>query len=142
MNKMSTICNIMVEEVFKQYPKHIQSRILVLRRLILDTAIETEGIDHVEETLKWGEPSYIAKKGSTIRIGWKQSSPDQYAMYFNCNTRLVDTFKEVYRDIFNYEGNRAIVFAVNDKIPLDELKQCIVLALTYHTRKHLPMLGL
>lgn len=139
---MSTICNIMVEEVFKQYPKHIQSRILVLRRLILDTAIETEGIDHVEETLKWGEPSYIAKKGSTIRIGWKQSSPDQYAMYFNCNTRLVDTFKEVYRDIFNYEGNRAIVFAVNDKIPLDELKQCIVLALTYHTRKHLPMLGL
>ncbi|MDF9553722.1 DUF1801 domain-containing protein [Bacillus tropicus] len=142
MNKMSTICNIMVEEVFKQYPKHIQSRILVLRRLILDTAIETEGIDHVDETLKWGEPSYIAKKGSTIRIGWKQSSPDQYAMYFNCNTRLVDTFKEVYRDIFNYEGNRAIVFAVNDKIPLDELKQCIVLALTYHTRKHLPMLGL
>ncbi|MDF9590531.1 DUF1801 domain-containing protein [Bacillus tropicus] len=139
---MSTICNIMVEEVFKQYPKHIQSRILVLRRLILDTAIETEGIDHVDETLKWGEPSYIAKKGSTIRIGWKQSSPDQYAMYFNCNTRLVDTFKEVYRDIFNYEGNRAIVFAVNDKIPLDELKQCIVLALTYHTRKHLPMLGL
>lgn len=139
---MSTICNIMVEEVFKQYPKHIQSRILVLRRLILDTAMETEGIDHVEETLKWGEPSYIAKKGSTIRIGWKQSSPDQYAMYFNCNTRLVDTFKEVYRDIFNYEGNRAIVFAVNDKIPLDELKQCIVLALTYHTRKHLPMLGL
>ncbi|HDR7797294.1 TPA: DUF1801 domain-containing protein [Bacillus tropicus] len=139
---MSTICNIMVEEVFKQYPKHIQSRILVLRRLILDTAIETEGIDHVEETLKWGEPSYIAKKGSTIRIGWKQSRPDQYAMYFNCNTRLVDTFKEVYRDIFNYEGNRAIVFAVNDKIPLDELKQCIVLALTYHTRKHLPMLGL
>ncbi|MDA2396387.1 DUF1801 domain-containing protein [Bacillus cereus] len=139
---MSTICNIMVEEVFKQYPKHIQSRILVLRRLILDTAIETEGIDHVDETLKWGEPSYIAKKGSTIRIGWKQSSPDQYAMYFNCNTRLVDTFKEVYRDIFNYEGNRAIVFAVNDKIPVDELKQCIVLALTYHTRKHLPMLGL
>ncbi|MFE7376756.1 DUF1801 domain-containing protein [Bacillus cereus] len=139
---MSTICNMMVEEVFKQYPKHIQSRILVLRRLILDTAIETEGIDHVDETLKWGEPSYIAKKGSTIRIGWKQSSPDQYAMYFNCNTRLVDTFKEVYRDIFNYEGNRAIVFAVNDKIPVDELKQCIVLALTYHTRKHLPMLGL
>ncbi|MFC9449125.1 DUF1801 domain-containing protein [Bacillus cereus] len=139
---MSTICNIMVEEVFKQYPKHIQSRILVLRRLILDTAIETEGIDHVDETLKWGEPSYIAKKGSTIRIGWKQSSPDQYAMYFNCNTRLVDTFKEVYRDIFNYEGNRAIVFAVNDKIPVDELKQCIVLALTYHTRKNLPMLGL
>lgn len=139
---MSAFENTKVEEVFEQYPKHIQSRLLVLRQLILDTAIEIEGLDHVDETLKWGEPSYITKKGSTIRIGWKQSSPNQYAMYFNCNTKLVDTFKEVFRDLFNYEGNRAIVFAKNDEIPVNELKQCIALALTYHTRKHLPMLGI
>lgn len=139
---MRAIANNKVEEVFKQYPKHIQSKLLILRQLILDTAIETESVDHLEETLKWGEPSYITKKGSTIRLGWKQSSPDQYAMYFNCNTKLIDTFKEVYRDVFNYEGNRAIVFAVNDKIPVNEVKQCISLALTYHTRKHLPMLGI
>ncbi|MGG3508538.1 DUF1801 domain-containing protein [Paenibacillus lautus] len=138
---MSAIENTKVEEVFEQYPKHIQSRLLNLRQLILDTAMETEGVDNVEETLKWGEPSYITKKGSTIRIGWKQSSPDQYAMYFNCNTKLVETFKEVYRDLFNFEGNRAIVFAENDEIP-EELKQCIALALTYHTRKHLLMLGI
>lgn len=139
---MSAIENTKVEEVFEQYPKLIQSRLLILRQLILDTAIETEGVDHVDETLKWGEPSYITKKGSTIRIGWKKSSPDQYAMYFNCNTKLVDTFKEVYRDLFNYEGNRALVFAENNEIPVSELKQCIALALTYHTRKHLPMLGI
>ncbi|WP_207910909.1 DUF1801 domain-containing protein [Paenibacillus albiflavus] len=139
---MSTIENTKLEEVFEQYPKHIQSKLLILRQIILDTALETKGVDHLDETLKWGEPSYITQKGSTIRIGWKQSSPDQYAMYFNCNTKLVDTFKEVYRDLFNYEGNRAIVFAENDEIPVDELKQCIVLALTYHTRKDLPMLGI
>lgn len=139
---MSAIENIKVEEVFKQYPTHIQSKLLILRQFILDTAKETESVDHVEETLKWGEPSYITKKGSTIRLGWKQSSPDQYAMYFNCNTKLIDTFKEVYSDVFSYEGNRAIVFAVNDEIPVNEVKQCIALALTYHTRKHLPMLGL
>ncbi|MCL1698170.1 MULTISPECIES: DUF1801 domain-containing protein [unclassified Lysinibacillus] len=139
---MSAIENSKVEEVFKQYPKHIQSKLLILRQLILDTALETESVDHMEETLKWGEPSYITKKGSTIRIGWKQSRPDQYAMYFNCNTKLIDTFKEVYRDVFNYEGNRAIVFDENDEIPVNEIKQCIALALTYHTRKHLPMLGL
>ena len=142
MIHLSTIENTKVKEVFEQFPKYIQSRLLTLRQLILDTAIETEGVDHVDETLKWGEPSYITKKGSTIRIGWKQSSPFQYVMYFNCNTMLVDTFKEVYRDLFNYEGNRAIVFAENDEIPIAELKQCITLALTYHTRKHLPMLGL
>ncbi|MED0875662.1 DUF1801 domain-containing protein [Bacillus mobilis] len=139
---MNVIENAKVQRVIEQYPKHIQSRILILHQLILDTAIETEGIDNVDETLKWGEPSYITKKGSTIRIGWKRSIPDQYAIYFNCKTGLVDTFKEVYSDLFNYEGNRAIVFAVNDKIPVEELKQCIVVALTYHTRKHLPMLGL
>ncbi len=95
----------------------------------------------MDETLKWGEPSYLAKKGSTIRIGWKQSSPDQYAMYFNCNTKLVETYREVYSDLFKYEGNRAIVFAVDEELPMDDLKQCITVALTYHTRKHLPMLG-
>lgn len=139
---MSAIGNTKVGAVFEQYPKHIHAKLLTLRQLILDTAIEIEGIDHVDETLKWGEPSYLAKKGSTIRIGWKQSSPDQYAMYFNCNTMLVDTFKEVYGDSFKYEGNRAIVFAESDEIPLDDLKQCILLALTYHSRKHLPLLGM
>ncbi|TQR37012.1 DUF1801 domain-containing protein [Lysinibacillus sphaericus] len=142
MINMSAIENTKVWEVFEQYPEHIQSRLLILRQLILDTAIEIEGVNHVEETLKWGEPSYLTKKGSTIRIGWKQSSPDQYAMYFNCNTKLVDTFKDVYNDLFNYEGNRAVVFAVNDKLPVAELKQCIALALTYHTRKQLPTLGI
>ncbi|WP_286923131.1 MULTISPECIES: DUF1801 domain-containing protein [Lysinibacillus] len=139
---MSTIENTKMGIVFKQYPEHIQSKLLILRQLIMDTAKEIENLNHVEETIKWGEPSYITKKGSTIRIGWKQSRPDQYAMYVNCNTKLIDTFKEVYKELFNYEGSRAIVFAVNDEIPINELKQCIALALTYHTRKHLPMLGI
>ncbi|GIO08686.1 hypothetical protein J31TS6_47140 [Brevibacillus reuszeri] len=96
----------------------------------------------MEEVLKWGEPSYVTKKGSTIRIGWKKSIPNRYALYFNCNTSLVETFREIYRDTFNFEGNRAIVFDDEAVFLIDELKQCISAALTYHTRKHLPMLGL
>lgn len=142
MISMWAIDNTKVAAVFEHYPEHIQKKLLFLRQLILDTAAETTGIDTVEETLKWGEPSYITKRGSTIRIDWKKSTPHQYAMYFNCNTKLVDTFKELYRDRFNYEGNRAIVFDENEEIPVDELKQCILSSLTYHTRKHLPMLGI
>jgi len=134
--------NAKVADVFERYPERIQKRLLFLRQLILDTALETEGVDIVEETLKWGEPSYVTKNGSTIRIDWKQSSADQYAMYFNCNTRLVETFKEIYRDKFNYEGNRAIVFDINTEIPINELKPCISSSLAYHKRKHLPMLGM
>ncbi|MFE1630122.1 DUF1801 domain-containing protein [Brevibacillus reuszeri] len=139
---MNKIENTEVAAVFEHYPIHIQEKLLSLRQLILDTASETNGVDTVEEVLKWGEPSYVTKKGSTIRIGWKKSIPNRYALYFNCNTSLVETFREIYRDTFNFEGNRAIVFDDEAVFLIDELKQCISAALTYHTRKHLPMLGL
>lgn len=138
---MGTINNKEVAEVFNNYPQHIRKKVLLLRQLVLDTALETQGVDRVEETLKWGEPSYVTKSGSTVRLDWKKSSPHQYAMYFHCKTRLVDTFKELYRDKFKFEGNRAIVFNADDDIPINELKHCISLSLTYHHRKHLPMLG-
>jgi hypothetical protein len=138
---MDKINNPDVAEVFNSYPEQIRAKLLVLRQLILDTATASKDVISVEETLKWGEPSYLAKSGSTIRIDWKPSNPDQYAMYFHCKTRLVDTFKELYRDKFQFEVNRAIVFNISDKIPVNELSYCILLSLTYHQRKHLPMLG-
>lgn len=130
-----------VAEVFNNYPKHILQKMMFLRQLVLDTASESEDVSAIDETLKWGEPSYLAKSGSTIRMDWKKSTPDQYALYFHCKTKLVDTFKELYNDKLKFEGNRAIVFHQNDKIPIDEVKHCIFLSLTYHGRKHLPMLG-
>lgn len=138
---MDTIKNSEVAEVFRHYPQRMRQKLLLLRQIVLDTASETEGVGAVEETLRWGEPSYVSKDGSTVRIGWKEKYPHQYAMYFHCKTKLVDTFKELHRDKFKFEGNRAIVFAEDDEIPIEELKHCIVLSLTYHSRKHLPMLG-
>ena len=114
---------------------------MFLRQLILETASSTEGAGKVVEVLRWGEPSYLTKSGSTIRVDWKESKSGQYGMYFHCKTKLVDTFKELYRDKFKFEGNRAIVFNLDDEIPVSELKHCISLSLTYHRRKHLPMLG-
>jgi len=138
---MAAIKNQDVAEKFDSYPDQIRRKLLFLRQLILDTASEMSDIDEVEETLKWGEPSYIVKSGSTIRMDWKVSNPNQYAMYFHCKTKLVDTFKELYRNEFKFEGNRAIVFGVNDEIPENELKHCISLSLSYHRVKHLPLLG-
>jgi len=138
---MDNFTNQEVEEIFNNCPDKIREKMLHLRQLVLDTAAEMESVKKIEETLKWGEPSYLTKNGSTIRINWKKSKPDQYAMYFHCKTKLVDTFKELYKDTFKFDGNRAIVFNKNDKIPANELKHCISLSLTYHTIKHLPMLG-
>ena len=141
MKNMGKFKNSQVAEIFDTYPKQIRKKLLFLRQLIFETASEIEGVGEIQETTKWGEPSYIAKGGSTIRMDWKSSNPTQYAMYFHCKTKLVDTFKELYRDKFNFEGNRAIIFDENDKVPVEELKHCIALSLTYHSRKKLPMLG-
>jgi len=130
-----------VAEVFDGYPEHIRRKMMFLRQLVLVTASETEGVGNVEETLKWGEPSYLTKSGSTIRMDWKKAKSNQYAMCFHCKTKLVDTFRELYRGTFKFEGNRAIVFNEDDEIPVIELKHCISLSLTYHRKKHLPMLG-
>ena len=138
---MSTFENSAVAGVFDNYPAEIQSEMIALRQLIIDTASETEGVEALEETLKWGEPSYLTKGGSTIRIDWKPSNPNEYAMYFNCKSKLVDTFKELYKEELTFDGNRAIVLKTGIAIPVNELKHCVSLALTYHRVKHLPLLG-
>lgn len=141
MKNLIVNSNPAVEDVFKKYPKPFEKKVRHLRKLILKTAAEIESIDTIEETLKWGEPSYLVKKGSTIRIDWKKKNPNQYAMYFKCTSKLVTTFQEVYGNKFSYEKTRAIVFKLEDKIPEKELKHCITLALTYHQVKNLPLLG-
>lgn len=130
-----------VESKFQSYPPKVQSKLKHLRSLIIETATENESIEALEETLKWGEPSYLTKKGSTIRIDWKAKTPHQYAVYFKCTSKLVPTFKEVYGDLFTYENNRAILFGLDDEVPEKELKDCIEMALTYHSIKQLPLLG-
>ena len=114
---------------------------LRLRDLVLETASEIEGIEALEETLKWGEPSYLTKHGSTLRMDWKAKKPKQYALYFKCTSQLVPTFRTLFDDSFTYEANRAIVFKLNEMIPEEQVRQCIKMTLTYHKIKHLPLLG-
>jgi len=130
-----------IQSKFSSYPRAVQLKLKVLRNLILEVAASSESITALEETLKWGEPSYLVKKGSTIRIDWKTKNPAQYAMYFKCTSKLVSTFKQVYGDTFTYEKNRAILFDLDDKLPQKELKVCIGMALHYHTIKNMPRLG-
>jgi hypothetical protein len=128
-----------VAAVFAAYPEKFRAKLMFLRILIFDTAEKTDGVGELEETLKWGEPSYLTSKtksGSTIRINWKESLGDNYAIYFKCTTNLVPTFKDLYPE-FTYEKNRAIHFRLNEEIPVKKLCHCIELALTYHQRKKL-----
>lgn len=142
MKNLKIIVDSKVEELIDSYPSEVTNKLLELRNLIYETASEIEDLKEIEETLKWGEPSYLVKKGSTIRMDWKKTKPNQYAIYFKCTSKLVPTFREFYSDFFTFENNRAILFNMTDVLPKQELKQCIKLALTYHKVKHLPFLGM
>jgi len=132
--------NPQVAAVFSSYPEPIKSRLLALRRLILETARSTEGVGALEETLKWGKVSYLtteSKSGSTIRIDGIKSAPNQYAVYFHCQTNLVETFRELYPEL-RYGGNRSILLDASEEIPKEALRHCVGLALTYHLKKRKP----
>jgi hypothetical protein len=126
----------------QDYPDYVKPDLLKVRNLIIETAEGINGIMELEETLKWGEPSFLVKNGSTIRIDWKRKTPDQYAIYFKCTSKLVPTFRMVYGETFRFEDNRAIVLKIGEPIPKNELTQCLRAALTYHKVKRLPELGI
>jgi hypothetical protein len=136
MAKDEPFTNAGVQAVFDAYPEPARSRLLALRALILATAAATEGVGPLEETLRWGQPSYLTPKtkaGSTVRIDAMNGGGS--AMYFHCQTNLVDTFRAHYGDVLRFAGNRAIEFVDGEPLPEDALRHCVALALTYHRRK-------
>ena len=130
-----------VKATFQLYPEKIQDELLTIREMIFTHVSQNPEIGIIEETLKWGEPSYIAKHGSTIRLAWRKSSPEQYGIYFNCKSKLVETFREIHPTSFNFVDNRAMIFNSKQQLPKNELNHCLLLALTYHKVKHLNLLG-
>jgi hypothetical protein len=81
----------------------------------------------VEETLKWGQPAYLARGGSTIRID--ATDDGGTALYFICTTDLVARFRELYPGLC-YDGNRAILLPATARLPERALRHCIAMALT------------
>ncbi|PIE50949.1 MAG: hypothetical protein CSA38_00730 [Flavobacteriales bacterium] len=142
MSKLKITTNPEFEAKLETYPDFVRDKLKDLRELVIETAEEIPEITDLEETLKWGEPSFLTKTGSTLRMDWKKKNPNQYQMYFKCTSRLVETFKLVFGDLFEYEKNRAIIFQLDQEIPVIELKKCIKATLMYHKVKNDLTLGI
>jgi len=130
------------EDIFSRYPDKVHEKMSDLRSLIRSVAQEDPEVSDLEETVKWGEPSFKTKYGSTLRIDWKPKKPTQYFMFFQCNSRLIETFKIVFGDLFEFEGKRALVFQLDEEVPSEELKECIRATLRYHKVKDQLTLGI
>jgi hypothetical protein len=129
-----------VKAAFDRYPPPFKARLMALRQLIFGTAAGIEGVGPLQETLKWNQPSYLTsetKSGSTIRLD-RMGATAQYALYFHCQTNLVETFRSLYPEGLNYGGNRSIILSLEDDPPEVALRHCVGLALTYHRSKRKP----
>ncbi|MEM9835878.1 MAG: DUF1801 domain-containing protein [Bacteroidota bacterium] len=131
-----------VLEKFTAYPEYVRSELFRLRALIIEEATGLENVQRLEESLKWGEPSYKSNIGSTIRMDWKAKSPHYYALYFRCTTTLVATFRACFGEQLTFEKNRAIHFNFSQDIPVDIVRICIRAALRYHKVKGMTNLGI
>lgn len=124
----------------ESYPVKPRELAKAIREMIYKTAA-LEGTEIVEESLKWGEPSFKAANGTPIRIDWKDETPDKFYIFFNCRTVMIETCREIYNSYLDFDGNRVIILNISDEPPMQILQHCFSLALRYHSLKKLPLLG-
>lgn len=134
-----------VKAVYDGWPAAARQRGLRLRSLIQQVAEQIRRDRSIaaplEETLKWSQPAYLLKTGSTLRLGYDERKPDLLSIYFNCNTKLISTFRELFGDDLALEGNRELQIPVEGEWPERVVEECLRKALEYHKLKHLPLLG-
>lgn len=126
-----------VAVVFAAYPSKSRAKLMALRELVFNVAESTPGVGPLDETLKWGQPSYLTMatgSGSTVRMD-RLRKAEGYALYFHCQSGLVEQFRELYGDTFRYDGKRALLFGPKERLPVKALRHCLGLALTHHLRK-------
>lgn len=127
-----------VEAKYQGYAKQQNSALLALRELVFETAANTPDCGTVVEALKWGQPSFLTEKpnsGSTIRLDALSNSATGYAMYFHCQSGLVQEFRRHYSNSLEFATNRAIIFDTSKELPVEAVRHCLSLALTHHARK-------
>ena len=126
-----------VKAAFGRIDPKARESLMEVRDLIFATADDVDA-GPLTETLKWGEPAYLteaSKSGTTLRLGQPKGQPSKCAIFVPCQTTLVAEFRETLDDpLIALEGNRAILFAVDEALPREGLRHCIAQALTYKRR--------
>ncbi|WP_420415402.1 DUF1801 domain-containing protein [Roseibium sp.] len=123
--------------VIEKYPDAVKSALMELRNLIFEAASEAEGVGNVVETVKWGQLSYLTerpKSGTTIRIDQDTSDQGDIALYVNCQSSLVSEWRGLFPEM-TFGGDRSVHLSLAQPLPVPQLRQIILMALTYHSRK-------
>jgi hypothetical protein len=127
-----------VAAAFDAFPAPARNRLLEVRGHIFRVASALNGVGPLTEGLRWGQPAYLTAasgSGSTIRLGLSGGPEPGAAVFFNCRTELIETFRERFPGVFRYEKTRAILLDTSEPLPDAPLSHCLGLALTYHLRR-------
>lgn len=128
------------DEIYGRYAPPVRDRLQHLRRLILETAQQNAQVGDLQETLKWGQPSFLTlrpKTGTTIRIdkdGADGVDTADVALFVNCQTSLVSEWRVLYPHL-TFGGNRSVHFPADKPLPEAEICQMVSMALRYHLDK-------
>ncbi|WP_088808593.1 MULTISPECIES: DUF1801 domain-containing protein [Listeria] len=124
---------ISVKEKYATYTPLEQAKLLEIRSILFEVAALVDGDAVLEEDLKWGQPSYALKGGTPIRLD--TFSDGQVAMFFHCQTNLIENFRTIFGNELYFSGNRAIVFDISKSLPEKAIQFCAEAAFTYHKKK-------
>ena len=126
-----------VAVAFDAFPAAQRERLLQIRALVLETATGNPAIGPLVESLKWGEPAYRparARTGTTVRLGISPGAPQACAVFVHCKTSLMASYRDLYPQSFGFEGERALILDLDRPLPIEALRHCLSLALTYHAK--------
>lgn len=119
-----------VAAAFEAFPEATRAGALALRALVFETAESLPGAQPVQEALRWGQPAYLAPKGTTIRLGGHKAA--SFALFVHCQSRVMGDFTSAFPGEDRIDGNRAVLFDDPDQIDATRHGWLIARALTYH----------
>jgi hypothetical protein len=119
-----------VRDALAAAPVRAQAGLWALRALVLRVSAE-EGIA-VTEGLRWGQPAFLAPRGSTILIGVPKGAT--FALFVHCQTSLIRDFRAGPGAAMRFDGQRAVLFDTVDQIDAVALPFLIRRALRWHEK--------
>lgn len=122
----------------RNLPTHTAGTLFKLRDLIFKIAEKHPEIGPIEESLKWGQPSYAPQKkctGTPIRLGTIKDAPHKLGLFVHCQTDIIENFRLKHNTLFEWDKTRALIIDSTKPIPFAALETFILMALTYHIKK-------
>tara|TARA_R110002094_G_scaffold23868_14_gene36157 strand:- start:1518 stop:1952 length:435 start_codon:yes stop_codon:yes gene_type:complete len=107
-------------------------------RAMFHEIAEKAGVGALDETLKWGQPSWRPTKprtGSTLRMDWNPKFPDRLSLFVDCKTDLAARMQTLYPDLPENDGQRHLAIDLYAPLPEQAITHLADMTFTYHRTK-------